>query len=419
MHPDDAKLSKSIRILLAIKEPAEAKNEREALLSSLDHWSETKDALRALLQHTSELDSEEQEKPAREGRLTHYQSLLTAGLNETTGVLLADDQEVLMSLGPTDFGIFACRESVIPEWIKAQADREEPKTPKELQGELFSAALEEPDEAVQCALASWACRAMEPRTLRKLIPLVAADFNSETRQGLLEQVMLRDRDGDFTIRWLKEKPELASQTSERILFSPRLMQHALNSAPKWFRHPSAEPLVEIFKDWVSGLPGSTRKHRAELSGRLLTLAGALVPVADRSAAANKLLSELQTIGLQVWKSAADTENQHQTWTFIQSGTSLEADDKVELNSDQAKQLSLALLRARKGKDALTELESACVNLGASRFGEIGQVVTYDATIHNDLEGGLLPDDSVTIVKSGIKFPNGATVKADVRLNPDS
>jgi hypothetical protein len=60
-----------------------------------------------------------------------------------------------------------------------------------------------------------------------------------------------------------------------------------------------------------------------------------------------------------------------------------------------------------------------VNLGASRFGEIGEVVTYDATIHNDLDGGLLPEDPVTIVRPGLKFPNGATVKADVRLIPES
>jgi len=81
-----------------------------------------------------------------------------------------------------------------------------------------------------------------------------------------------------------------------------------------------------------------------------------------------------------------------------------------------KELCNALRRARNGKDPMVELESACVNLGATRFGEVGEVVAYDATIHDDLDGGILPDDPVKIMLSGLMFPDGTTVKAEVRAH---
>tara|TARA_R100000951_G_C2626165_1_gene176072 strand:+ start:117 stop:497 length:381 start_codon:yes stop_codon:yes gene_type:complete len=87
---------------------------------------------------------------------------------------------------------------------------------------------------------------------------------------------------------------------------------------------------------------------------------------------------------------------------------------MKLEQEQAKLLCNALRRARNGKDPLIELESACVNLGATRFGEVGEVVAYDATIHDDLDGGILPDDPVKIMLSGLMFPDGATVRAEVR-----
>jgi hypothetical protein len=199
----------------------------------------------------------------------------------------------------------------------------------------------------------------------------------------------------------------------------KLLKLAMDSAQVWLMHSHADSLVAFYTEIFREFPASREKARAVQTGRLLTLAGSLLPIADSHPAAASLLQELQSLSLRVWKSSIESPDRHRTWAFIQSGNrTLSESERPGLTPDQARTLCIAIMRARKGKDALVELESAAVNLGGVLFGSEGEPAIFDATVHNDLNGGLLPDDPVTIVRPGILLDDNRLVKADVleRIN---
>jgi len=346
--------------------------------------------------------------------LEPFQILLNKDFRETIAACFEFDPKILGRLEIHDLPLLACTEATVSRWIKERAHGDS-AVGKRLTADLVKHATQYPGEALKTALASWVCRTIDAKQIRKLVPLVAADLENPPEQRLIEQALLRDKNGDFATAWLRDNRERLESTASRIHSNPKLLRHVILLAPKWIRHPHADVLPPLYVALMQDLPGSQRKQRAEASGRLLSLAGALVPVAEKSKSAGVLLHQLQQLGLKAWKDAAKTNERHRTWAFIQSGNrTLTGDKDSELRPDQAKHLGIALMRARKGKDPLVELESAAINLGGVRFGEVGETTSYDATIHNDLDGGLLPGDPVVVVRPGLRYGGANLVKVDVR-----
>lgn len=415
MHTCDSKTAKALQDYLTKKsetaQPTESSDAPRILPADVD--PDLQQRLYAILA-ASAAGCEEPVSTNGIPVLDSYRVLLAGGFPETVGVLLQYDPTLLGWIEIGDLELIACTEANIGRWIDAGLTGD-PAEKMARADELRTVATKEPERALMSALATWCCKSADVKQLRKLVPLVAADLARGSQLRLLEVVALRDKDGQFMTSWLRASADHLEPAAERIRANPKLLRHAIDSVPKWFRHPNAEALPPLFMEVVRDYPRTTGKKRAEVSGIILTLAGALVTIIDNSSAATTLAQELQSMALGLWKSAVDTGDRHRTWAPIQSGNhTLSAGSGPGLSPDQAKQLGLAIIRARKGKDALTELESAYVNLGATRFGEVGNSVSYDATIHNDLDGGLLPGDPVTIVRTGLRFGDAGVVKADVR-----
>ena len=226
--------------------------------------------------------------------------------------------------------------------------------------------------------------------------------------------MLRDQDGDFITRWLKTDQTRVESAAERVLGDSRLLGHVIDISPKWLDHPGADTLLPLYLALFRDFSMTSGRSRADFSGLLLTLAGKLVPIATSSGVVRELLDKLESHGARVWKGSQNSAVSGRTWIFLQSGKDLlESEERNSLGPDQARQLVLAVRRARKGKDALIELESACANLGAEDLGSAGDHVEYDPAVHKDLKGGLLPGDEVTISRKGFRFSDDELVKADV------
>ncbi len=407
MHPEDATLAKSLQ--KNFLEKSSDGNTIRRLQSEFPKIDRKNVSI--ILELALEIQTADSDHPPPVPRKEKYLNLLEYGLPATVAALLEYDQS-FKHLELADLPLIACTEDTIGRWIEARSS--ESSDARSLAKELIDLCLEEPEKALGSALARWTCRNIDLKSLRRLIPVVAADGQQQPGKDLLGIVLLRDKGGDFITRWLKEYGRTEA-TAERIKASPRLIRHVLNSSEKWFQHPNADLLTPIYMELIGDLPSSTGKPRAELSGRLLSLAGSLVPIAERHPAATNLLQQLQTLGLNTWMASSESKDRHRTWAFIQAGNqALSSDEEDTLSPKQAKHLGVAVLRARKGKDPLAELESAYVNLGGERYGCEGETVTYDATIHNDMDGGLLPGDPVTIIRSGIRCGDSGIVKADVR-----
>lgn len=414
MHPDDQKLSKALQKYFASS--SARKSSATPNLIDLYHIPDREITTRV----TSILGNRPPGASTSDGPalVDHevrdaYSFLLCAGYTVSVSILLQNDPTTLFSLQIPDLPLIAASESILTRWIELRAKKDS-KTGGAIAEEMIRIALDDPAKALDTALAIWCCRNIDPNQLRKLSPVVAADQARSSKQWLLDVVLLRDKSGDFVTSWIREDHNRLNLTAERFRLNPKLLKLAMDSAKEWLMHSHADSLVALYTDVFREFPASREKARAEQTGRLLTLAGTLVPIADNHHAAAALLQELQSLSLRVWRSAIDSSDRHRTWAFIQSGNrTLSESENSVLSPDQAKTLCLAIMRARKGKDALLELESAAINLGGVRFGSEGEADVFDATQHNDVNGGLLPGDPVTIARPGIRFGDNRIVKADV------
>ena len=414
MHPDDPKLSKALQKHLAPSSSQKKPGSPLAVELLRIPDRELTSRVEIILENRlPEVAASASATPADARVREAYTYLLSAGLPATVSTLLQDDSSTLSTLEIADLPLIASAESTLTRWIDLKTGKDL-AAGTALASEVISIALKDPAEAIRTSLGTWCCKSIDSNQLKKLSPLVAADQAQGNRHWLLDTVLLRDKSADFLISWIREDLNRLDPTAERFRLNPKLLKLAMDSAQEWLMHSHADSLVAFYTEIFREFPASREKARAVQSGRLLTLAGCLLPIADSHPAAASLLQELQSLSLRVWKSSIESTDRHRTWAFIQSGNlTLSGSESAGLTPDQAKMLCLAIMRARKGKDALIELESATVNLGGVRFGSEGEPAIFDATLHNDLNGGLLPGDPVTIVRPGILLDDNRLVKADV------
>lgn len=426
MQTNDSDLSKVIRdYFKQLRDPASSEAAEVPVLPTVkpEEAGRTAQSLLEILQH-----DRESEQYTREAITGPLQALLKEGFRETAAAYLENEPAALVLLEPSDVLLIACNEATIALWVNERskserAKEERPKsqsqTEKQLKNLLVKQILNLPSETVDDTLANWVCRSIDTKEIWKTVPVVASRVSTDQETPLFDLVLLRDKDGSFVTGWLRGDMNRLQPCAERIRNKPRLLRHVFLQAANWMQHHHAGVLTPLYTSLISSLLQSRGQQRAEASGYLLRLAGALVPLAPSSRTTEALLQDLQKLSLHISNEFEDSNDSHRTWVFFQSGTiEIKNGKEDDLSPEQAKHLILALMRARKGKEPLIELESAFVNLGGFRFGEVGETVTYEPTIHNDLEGGLLPGDSVIITQSGLRHDacTSNLVKADVRNN---
>lgn len=335
--------------------------------------------------------------------------------SSVSAALAAMDQE-LAELEFEHIRLIAFRESTIDNWLKRKAGKDD-ELLNPLKECLIELAISDPQFALASELYSWFSRNLEAKRLRESKPLLAAASarHHPKAAAMFAVLVAKDKSGDFVIDWISEGEERLKSLVELSQIDSQLFDVLQKGAPAWLKHGRANLLVGLYTGMHSNLGSRTGNNRADSVAQLLTLAGTLLPLAENNEAAASILQQLQAISLAVWKEAGESPDRHRTWAIIQAGNqSLAPSQSDTLTPLQAKHLGIALIRARKGKDALLELESAYVNLGGEKFGKEGESVEYDATIHNDVDGGLIPGDPVIIIRPGIRCGASGIVKADVK-----
>lgn len=335
--------------------------------------------------------------------------------SSASSALAAMDKE-LAELEFEHIRLITFRETIIDNWIKQKAGKDD-ELLNSLKERLIDLAISDPQMTLASDLYSWFARNLDAKRLSDSKPLlVAAAARHHPKAAEMFAVLVpKDKSGDFVIGWISDGEERLKRLVELSQIDSRLFDALQKGVPTWLNHGQANLLVELYRGMHSNIGSRTGSNRAESMGQLLSLAGTLLPLAEETESAASILQHLQTISLSLWKESGDSPDRHRTWAIIQAGNQfLTPSGSGNLTPQQAKHLGVAVLRARKGKDALLELESAYVNLGGVKFGKEGESVAYDAIVHNDVDGGLIPGDQVTIVRPGIRCGDSGIVKADVK-----
>lgn len=343
------------------------------------------------------------------------EQLRSSGFPLSASSALAAMELELAELGFEHIRLIAFRETTIDHWIKQKAGKDD-ELLRSLKERLIDLAISDPQMTLASELYSWFARNLDAKRLPDSKPLlVAAAARHHPKAAEMFAILVpKDKSGDFIIGWISDGEERLKRVIELSQIDSRLFDALQKAAPAWLKHGQANLLIDLYGGMHSNIGSLTGSKRAESTAQLLTLAGALLPLAEVNEAASAILQQLQTISLAVWKEAGDSQDRHQTWAIIQAGNqSLAPRQSNTLTPLQAKHLGIAVIRARKGKDALLELESAYVNLGGERFGEIGAIVAFDATIHRDVKGLLYPGEQALVTRSGIRCGDAGIVKAEV------
>jgi hypothetical protein len=90
------------------------------------------------------------------------------------------------------------------------------------------------------------------------------------------------------------------------------------------------------------------------------------------------------------------------------------DGKLCVNLQGARHIALAFEKIDQGFPPKEILSVTARHLGLTPIGRCDEIGSYDPLKHDDVEGGLVPGDSVSIFEPGLAFNNEAVLRAKVK-----
>lgn len=85
-----------------------------------------------------------------------------------------------------------------------------------------------------------------------------------------------------------------------------------------------------------------------------------------------------------------------------------------MTRDQKITIAIGFDKIQKGFNAALVFEVTAINLGFSKFGEVGSKVKYNPLFHEDTVSGMLPGDNAVIITQGWIYDSECYVRAKVK-----
>jgi hypothetical protein len=278
--------------------------------------------------------------------------------------------------------------------------------------------IKSPVSAMDSVLAHWfIAHAPAP-----LLPESAALFiakaeacNSTSVEDLLGQALKRDKDGKFTTRLLMESSQqkeawernLRLVRGENVLFDDFVL--ALAFAKKGM------PL-DILQRTIAELFGNVKVSRAilgrELSRRFVALAETMLstPIDEHSHIA---LSEIDRLSAEIESTFCDDDMDRSICGIRYLGRQRERGN-ARINLEGAKLMAIAISKADESPNPTALFEATAFNLGMRPIEHEATNVTFDPTRHEDVVGGALRGDAVTVIQSGWTLDDALIQRAKVK-----
>ena len=277
-----------------------------------------------------------------------------------------------------------------------------------------------PIEAGQSVLAWWFFSLAPSAKLISGIPALLELDQSRSYVGnglMLAAAFGRDKDGIFSAG-LISKAGSEARTLENltasILSDGEAFDHFLRLFPRIAESITLELAKSVPSLLFSSIKHETASGRRHGCSQILRLAAGLMDL-PHGENADAILSELDRLCFSMENVTSVSSEKRDTCGIRYLGHQRTSHGS-RIGDEGADLVALAVDKIHRGDNPLLVMEATAFNLGLRSFGAEGAVVVYDPIIHHDIRGGLMPGDSIKVVRKGWKLGERIVERAKVDLN---
>jgi hypothetical protein len=275
-----------------------------------------------------------------------------------------------------------------------------------------------PVAALESVLAHWFVACAPTSLLAESAALFIAKpeaRNFTSVEELLGQALKRDKDGKFTTRLLMEfsqhmetwERNLRLVRGEKMLFDDfvRALVFAKKGLP-----------LDLLQRTIAELFGNVKVSRAilgrELSRRLVALAETMLstPIDEHS---HIVLSEIDRLSAEIESTVCDDDMDRSVCGIRYLGRQ-RARINARINEEGAKLVAIAISKVRTDPNPAALLEATASNLGMRAIEHEGAIITFDPTRHEDVVGGAVRGDTVSVIHKGWHLGDHPIQRAQVK-----
>ncbi len=165
-------------------------------------------------------------------------------------------------------------------------------------------------------------------------------------------------------------------------------------------------------DSVISVEGDEREF---FTTELARLGTGILRTDRRTKISDDVLAVVQKKTRQLCNLTKNQDLKSRTWILENLNEEVKpADGKIYITLQGARYIALAFEKADQGFSVKDILTVTARYLGLSPIGKKGDTVFYDPLQHEDVDGGLLPGASVSILESGWSFNGEAVMRAKIK-----
>ncbi len=324
----------------------------------------------------------------------------------TVDVLRAVELNTILLMAPTA--------NAIDAWLKAS------KTKK---CELELRLLQNPAASLATAGFDWCFVKGNIQKLQVLLDLLLSSPTRPSHLSICEELLAIIIEEDYKGKILELALSRYNATDDRLGFLIRvitgrqdLLIAVVDRLPALLCRKSVSAkspeFVSMLFRFVLATRGEDRRFASASLARLAT--GVLLECPEMESKA--ILMSIEELEAQLRLHTRDEAVLPSTWLFECMGMIhlKQTVGEAAVSRHSLRQVAIAFENAQRGFTAEDVVTMLAKNLGLVPFEHAGTRVKYDPLRHEDIKGGLIPGDSVKVLKSGWTFHDGVAIRAKVQ-----
>jgi hypothetical protein len=339
--------------------------------------------------------------------------LIRAGLFQSAEFLFLRHGKDIETLSIDDCLVAAATTKCVNQWT-GKGDAEKQKVAM-----LVERFLSSPSEAMTSVLAKWFFESAPVDMVHAGVGLFATRKSEQhfcSTAELLKNAIERDKTGKILAEILSlssTNPYVLEDLQREVEKDQRLFELFIRLVPLAVNPSTADSITQLLPVLFAELSESEAHLRKRyISGQLLHLSSLLL-TQPWSVESDRVLVILNDISEKISESMAEGTIERDVCVINYLGR-LRSQKPTHLTPFGAKLMASAIGHLRDGDDPLMTLEVTAFNLGMREIAEVGEITSFEPSLHHDTVGGTLKGATVVVETSGWQLAEQVIERANVK-----